>query len=342
MHREPTQVPFPSRSAVASAAAFVLVAAATASAAEKLPITELTPLTQPVTSLGAAVADDWLYVYGGHLGTAHKYSVEMQARQLLRLNLRTADKWEVVADGPPRTGLAMVAHGGKLYRIGGWEAKNKTGEKWQLYSSRDFVRFDPETKTWHDLTPMPSGRSSHDAAVLGNHLYVIGGWELSGAGDGNWHETALVCNLADKNPQWQEIAKPPFNRRALAVAAHAGKIYCIGGMDDSNETTTVTDIFDPATKAWSKGPSLPGKGFDGFGASAFGTSAGLFATTGSGKLCRLSDDSQFWQEVGALNHPRSFHRLLADTDTRLVAVGGTASGKKVAEVELFDIKESAK
>ena len=327
---------------LASTLAITLLVTAIAQAVEKLPITELTPLTQPVTSLGAAVADGWLYVYGGHLGTAHKYSVEMQAHQLLRLNLRTADKWEVVADGPPRTGLAMVAHGGKLYRIGGWEAKNKTGEKWQLYSSPDFVRFDPETKTWHDLTPLPSGRSSHDAAVLGSHLYVIGGWELAGAGDGQWHETALVCNLDNAKPQWQEIAKPPFNRRALAVAAHAGKIYCIGGMDDSNETTTVTTIYDPATKTWTKGPSLPGKGFDGFGASAFGTSAGLFATTGTGKLCRLSDDGQSWQEVGALNHPRSFHRLLADTDTRLVAVGGTSSGKKVAEVEQLDIKENAK
>jgi N-acetylneuraminic acid mutarotase len=272
------------------------------------------------------------------MGTAHKYSADLQARELVRLNLAQPDKWEVVASGPPRTGLAMVAYGGKLYRIGGWEAKNAAGDKWDLYSSRDFSSFDPKTGEWRDLAPLPQGRSSHDAAMLGSQLYVIGGWELKGEGDGEWHETAYVCDLADANPQWQVIAKPPFNRRALAVAGFAGKVYVIGGMDDSNETTTGADIYDPQSRTWTKGPALPGKGFDGFGASAFGTASGLFATTGTGGLYRLSADGQSWAEVGKLNHPRIFHRLLAAGDGELLVVGGTSRGGKVREVESLQLK----
>jgi len=304
-------------------------------------ITELAPLPKPVTSFGAAVADGWLYAYGGHLGLAHKYSADLQARELVRLNLAQPDKWEVVASGPPRTGLAMVAHGGKLYRIGGWEAKNAAGDKWDLHSSRDFARFDPKSGQWQDLAPLPHGRSSHDAALLGSQLYVIGGWEMKGQAGTDWHETAYVCDLADANPQWRQIAKPPFNRRALAVATYAGKVYVIGGMDDSNDTTTGMDIYDPQSNAWSKGPAMPGKGFDGFGASAFGTAAGLFATTGTGGLYRLSADGQSWQEVGQLNHPRNFHRLVAEGDNKLLVVGGTSRGGKVSETESLQLKLAA-
>ena len=104
-----------------------------------------------------------------------------------------------------------------------------------------------------------------------------------------------MCDLDDAQPQWKEIAKPPFNRRALAVGGYAGKVYVIGGMDDSNEVTLGTDIYDPQSNAWSKGPAIPGQGFDGFGSSAIGTKAGLFVTNASGGLFRLSDDGQSWE-----------------------------------------------
>lgn len=310
-------------------------------AADALPVTQLAPLARPVTSLGAAAIDGSLYVFGGHLGSPHDYSAQQQARQVLRLNLNGHDKWEVVAEGPPRTGLGLVAFGGQLYRVGGWEAKNAAGDKWQLHSSSDLARFDPHSKTWQDLASMPSGRSSHDAALVGSRLYVVGGWRLAGEGDGEWHDRAYACDLAAANPQWTEIAKPPFSRRALAVAGYADKLYVIGGMDDSNEVTTDCAIFDPATNAWSKGPALPGEKADGFGAAAIGCEAGLFASTRTGSIFRLAADGQSWQEIAQLKHPRFFHRLVADGD-RLVAVGGTSRGGKVAEVEVIQLPRGGK
>lgn len=307
-----------------------------AKAAGKTTSADLPALTAPVTSFGAAVLDGQLYVFGGQLGSAHKYSADTQSKALLRMSLTDPQSWQQVSEGPRRTGVAMVAYRGKLYRIGGWEARNSDADKWDLHSSRDFAAYDPKTETWTDLTPLPEGRSSHDAALLGSKLYVVGGWELSGRGDGKWHETAYVCDLAVEPIAWKEIAKPPFLRRALAVAAHQDRVYVIGGMDDSNETTTEVAIYDPQSSAWSKGPALPGKGFDGFGASAFGTAAGLFASTGSGGLYRLSDDRQSWHEVTTLKHPRFFHRLVADAEGRLLFVGGTSRSGKVAEVEAIE------
>jgi hypothetical protein len=64
-----------------------LVAGGVVRGEETLTITEQAPIEKPDTSFGAAVADGWLYAFGGHLGSAHNYSAELQARQLLRLNL---------------------------------------------------------------------------------------------------------------------------------------------------------------------------------------------------------------------------------------------------------------
>jgi N-acetylneuraminic acid mutarotase len=310
-----------------------------APAAEGIRVTELPPLEKPITSFGAAVADGYLYAYGGHLGSPHEYSAELQSRELLRLNLKQPQKWELVGEVPRRTGLAMVAYEGKLYRVGGWEARPGADGKAELFSTRDFARFDPKAGKWQDLAPLPKGRSSHDAALLGSQLFVIGGWELGDKNGGQWHEAAYVCNLKDALPQWREIAKPPFNRRALAVAGYAGKVYVIGGMDDSNEVTLGVDVYDPQSNAWGKGPRLPGEGFDGFGSSAVGTKAGLFVTIASGGLFRLSDNGQKWDEVLKLKRPRTFHRLVADGDDRLLLVGGTSRGTKVPEVELLELKK---
>jgi N-acetylneuraminic acid mutarotase len=301
-------------------------------------ITELAPLNAPITSFGAAVAGGYLYVYGGHLGAAHDYSMDLQHNKLLRLNLAKPGQWETVSEGPRRTGLAMVAYNNELYRIGGWEAKNAKGEKWELYSTRDFAKFDAKTGQWQELTPLPQGRSSHDAALLGSKLYVVGGWEMKGKSESEWHDTAWMCDLSQAKPQWQEIAKPGFSRRALAVAAFGGKIYAIGGMDDTGDMTTNVNVYDPQSNVWSKGPKIPGESVEGFGLSAFGTENGLFASCRSGTVYQLTSNGESWKAISKLNHPRMQHRLVAADANRIVVVGGTTRAGKVSEVESLEVK----
>lgn len=299
---------------------------------------ELAPLPTPRTSFGAALLDGRLYVYGGHMGAPHDYSAEQQGNELHVLGLEEKGEWKRLGSGPRRTGTALVAHGGKLYRIGGFEARNDRGEKWELHSMADAAVYDPAQNAWRDLPALPLGRSSHDAAVLGNKIYVVGGWELSGEGDGKWHNALLSLDLAAKEPKWEKVAETPFFRRALAAAAFDGKLYVIGGMDDNGTMTTEVDIYDPAQNSWSKGPALPGQARDGFGVSAFGTSQGLLASTASGGVYQLKKDASQWEQVAQLTYPRYFHRLLATDAGEVYIVGGTKPrGPKVAEVETLSI-----
>ncbi|MDA0836045.1 MAG: hypothetical protein O2955_16470 [Planctomycetota bacterium] len=232
---------------------------------------QIPPLPEMVTSFGSAILDGHLYVYGGHTGSAHSYSLKEQGNVLRRVSL-IGGEWENIAEGPHLQGLALVAHGSTLYRIGGFTAKNAAGEKHDLWSQDSVAAIDPAEGKWIDLPPLPEPRSSHDAAILGDVIYVVGGWSLVGEGESDWHKTAWALDLSEEKPEWKPLPEPPFQRRALALAAHEGKIHAIGGMQQEGGPTTRVDIFDPETGEWSQGPSLVGEdGITGFGSSAFAT-----------------------------------------------------------------------
>lgn len=297
------------------------------------------PIPETVTSFGAAIAGDALYVYGGHTGDAHQYHAKAQANTLRRIELKNPTSWQELGTGPGLQGLAMVAHNGKLIRIGGFTAKNDEGEDHQLWSQSDVAIYDPATEQWTDLPPMPQPRSSFDAVVLGDQVYVVGGWNMQGDAEAEWLQTAYSIDLSASSPQWQPLPEPPFQRRALSVAAIDNKIYAIGGMQSDGGPTTRVDVFDTKTQTWSRGPSLQGKGMDGFGSSSFATGGRLYVTTYSGALQRLANDGQSWEMLDQLERERFFHRLLPIAENQLVVVGGASmSSGKFEEIDVIEIQ----
>ena len=313
------------------------VTTATASPSIALP-----PLDPGVTSFGAAIIDNVLYVYGGHLGQPHHYSKEGQSDLLLKLELAQPTKWEVVSGGPKRTGLAAVAHGGKFYRIGGFEARNEEEEKQSLWSMPDFARFDPKTNEWETLPSLPEGRSSHDALVIGDTLYVVGGWEIQGSGETKWHDTAYTVDLSADKLEWKALPKPPFLRRALSLGEWQEKVVAIGGMQSEGGPTTATAIYDPRSQQWSDGPKLNGEPMEGFGSSAFLCADKLCVTTFAGNLQVLSADGSAWVNTGKLAHPRFFHRMLPLNASQAIIVGGASMKTgKVVELETISITQGA-
>ncbi len=300
----------------------------------------LPELPRGITSFGGAVVGDVVYVYGGHAGGAHHYAKEDQSRELLALNVKQPSEWKVIGEGPERTGLAMVAVGNDLYRMGGFIADNGKEEKEVLKSTSDFARWDAASKQWIELPALPEPRSSLDAAVIGKTIYVVGGWNLNGGGkEAQWHETAWKCDVSANPPVWQPIANPPFLRRALSLAEHQGKLYVIGGMKNQGGPTTEVAIYDPATNSWSSGPALPGDGMEGFGNSAFAINQNLFVSVMSGKVYKLSADGSQWDLVHQLEKPRFFHRMLPISQHQLVFVGGASmESGKAKTTEVFEVK----
>ncbi len=263
-----------------------------------------------------------MYLYGGHRGRAHEYYVTGQSNQLRRLKLSEPQAWEELSSGPRLQGLALVAHDGKLYRVGGFSARNEQGEENDLWSVADVARFDPQSGAWEALPAMPTPRSSHDAAVVGDRLYVVGGWTLAGEQESVWHKTALMLDLTQDPLVWRELPAPPFQRRALAVEAFDGKLYVIGGMQEQGGPTNAVQIFDPQTQAWSAAPPLQGAPDEGFGSAACSAGGALYVSTVQRNLQRLDKGAEEWVIEGQLPSARFFHQMLPVGDDQLLLVGG--------------------
>jgi hypothetical protein len=293
-------------------------------------------LPEAVTSFGAAVADGWLYVYSGHIGTAHDHSAENISKAFRRIHLASPTAWEELAKGPPLQGVALTDYKGKLIRVGGMTARNKHGDEEDLLSVADVGMFDPKSNEWSALVSLPEPRSSHDCIVKDDRLYVAGGWNLQGKGKERiWHETAWQLDLSKPGATWEALPTPPFTRRALSVAVAQGRFYVVGGLTPEGTASTEVDVLDLATGAWSKGPELAEGPMQGFGPAALGIGDQLFASPFSGVVSRLEGNT--WVECGKLQTPRFLHRLLLGGRNQLLAVAGSSRRGHLASVESLTI-----
>lgn len=287
------------------------------------------------SSFGAALLDGYLYYYGGHIARTHSYSVEAVTGQFARLNLADpAAKWETLPGGPGLQGMNLLAHGGKIYRVGGMAPRNYPGTKPQLDSVADVVRYDPATKAWETLPSLPEPRSSHDLVAVGNTLIVVGGWSMN-AKDGNtWVDSTLTLDLSSAKPEWKSI-KQPFVRRALIASVFQGKVYVIGGLDEDSETNKTVDILDPVTQTWTTGPELPGKPVNGFSPAACVLNDRLYVSVADGSMFALSNDRKAWEKVGT-GTPRIVHRLIPNGNEILI-VGGAMRGQNLDLIESLPV-----
>ena len=298
-----------------------------------------------MTSFGATVVDNCIYVIGGKSGKAHSYATSYQNRNVYRLNLDGSnDQWQVAGDNLGLQGLAIVGHAGKVYRIGGLEARNKEGEDHDLHSIRDFVAFDPAKKSWTELPELPEGRSSFDACVAGNHVFVVGGWTMGGEEDSVWANNILKFDLSNSESKCEKI-EAPFKTRALAVRAHQGQLVVIGGIQQEGGPTGAVHLFDLKTNKWSEGPDVPAKGgLKAFGCSAVSLGKNLLVSTYDGGVYRLTDgegeNEKAWSKVHQLENGRFFHQMLPVGDSKFALVGGShmEHGSRM-EVEVYEVHQ---
>ena len=293
-----------------------------------------TTLPEATSSFGAVTEKGWLYVYGGHVIPTHNYSTAAVSGKFNRVNLETGE-WQNLASGPSLQGLNLAAANGKVYRVGGMQPRNAPGTKQDIHSIAEVASFDPATKSWQTLAPLPEARSSHDVAVIGDQLIVAGGWNLKGSEGTSWTNTALTLNLKDPNAQWQSIPQP-FERRALITAVHKGRMYVMGGITKAGAVSADVDIYDPATSSWSKGPALPGTQTMNFAPAAAEHNGKLFVSLADGTLIRLDDSTNQWQDAG-LSSPRLAHRMVSDGH-KLIIVGGAEKGANLNLVEALKVE----
>ncbi len=234
--------------AIALAGAITLAAAdadRSGPPAEAARATRFMTLPEATASFGAVVSGEWLYIYGGHIAPTHDYWTGAVSGMFQCLHLTGDSVWEELPGGPAAQGLNLASYNGKIYRVGGMQPRNQNGDPADLHSIDHVARFDPAKMKWESLPPLHAPRSSHDVAVIGDELYVVGGWDLTGkVNDVEWTRDMMVMDLSAQNPTWTSLPQP-FERRALTAAAFDGKLYVIGGMNSKDVVERTVNIYDP-------------------------------------------------------------------------------------------------
>jgi uncharacterized GH25 family protein len=313
-----------------------LVVDVTAESKGSSQVSQLPSMPLATSSFGAVACDGWLYIYGGHIARTHSYSTEAVSGRFHRLKLADGKTWEELSGGPGLQGMNLATHGGKIYRVGGMQPRNKPGDEVDNYSIADCTCFDPAAGNWKSIGSLPEPRSSHDVAVVDDKLFVVGGWNMKGEAGGNdWLKTMLVMDLAADNPEWKSVEQP-FQRRALIVAVRHGKIYVLGGFDEADEPSLRVEIYDPNTSNWTTGPDLPGHKMNGFAPAACTMNDQLYVSVGDGTMYRLNDTENRWDEV-ARTTPRIVHRL-APHESQILVIGGASKGDNLSLIEAVTVE----
>lgn len=304
--------------------------AASAAAGAGSPAEVIARMPEASASFGAAAADGWLYVYGGHTAPTHVYHKDSVSGRFHRMRMQGEPSWEALASGPGLQGMNLVAHEGRIYRVGGMRPVNEKGKAPDHQSVTEVARFSPQSGQWEQLPALPEPLSSHDVAVVGSTLYVVGGWNLSGKSQ-TWSTQMLTLDLNNPDVGWKSHTQP-FKRRALMAASFQGKVWVVGGIADNGKVSRSVDIFDPQSGQWSEGPALPEGQNLGF-SPAVGVHAGkLVVAVADGRVLRLAAGGDAWETVGEVT-PRVAHRLVSDGE-RVLVLGGAAKGKNLDLVEM--------
>ena len=274
-----------------------------------------------MVSFGACEADGYLYIHGGHKGKSHAYSKNNHENVFLRIKLEPRGEWEKLKSGTPSQGYAMVAHKGRLLKVGGSQATNNPDEDHNLHSLDLIESYNPKTNNWSALGKLPKPRSSHEAVVIGDILYVFGGWDF-GNGQGDWLGS-ISADLSKEKLIWKQLPEMPVDRRAFSIAHDDRYVYLVGGIDDEG-TMNHFDFYDSKKEEWARGPEVPTKGrLKAFGSAAGYWNGSLYASDSGNLLHRYDVVEEKWQKGSRLTTARFFHRIVC-YNGKVYVIGGTS------------------
>ena len=200
------------------------------------PVTDtwMTLASMPTARAGAvaAVVDSNIFVIGGRLSAAGPCNGGPYLATVEKYDIDT-NTWSAVASLPsPRSDLAAVAHGGKVFVFGGCTGTASVTSEVDMYN--------PETNTWTTgLAPMPTARASLVAGHSGQRVYAIGGW--NGGSAVNVNE---VYNIAANS--WSTDTPMPMARLEVGTHSHGGRVYVVGGASPAfGSSTAANEVFKP-------------------------------------------------------------------------------------------------
>jgi N-acetylneuraminic acid mutarotase len=290
-----------------------------------------TPLPQALKSLGAAVANGYLFVIGGQNSDGQRQPT------VYRTSLKadgTLDAWTTTVALPiSLDNHAVAAAGDCLFVTGG---DSGLGERSEVYSAA--IGADGEIAAWQELADarLPQSLEGHTATIVGGQLFIVGGY--SGPPDHDHDEVYRATINADCTLEpWQELTEAILLRRVQdhATATVDGYLFVTGGhrygnFDQYDTVYQAAIIPDQNLGGWQGLSQTPLSQPLSAHAAALSEDY-LFVTGGLGvngvqnniyrTAAPITGQIGPWREVAPLAQPLYEHVTIAVGD-RLLTIGG--------------------
>ncbi|XP_053573619.1 kelch-like protein 25 [Bombina bombina] len=191
---------------------------------------------------GSAELENCLYVVGGHTAVAGIFpaSPSVSLKQVEKYDPFT-NKWAMMA--PLRDGVsnaAVVSAKLKVFVFGGTSIHRDRVSKVQCY--------DPIENRWTIKAECPQPWRYTAAAVLGSHIFIMGG---------DTEFTAASAYRFDcETIQWTRIGDMTAKRMSCHALASGNKLYVVGGYFGTQRCKTL-DCYDPTSDSWNSITTVP-------------------------------------------------------------------------------------
>lgn len=127
--------------------------------------------------------------------------------------------------------------------------------------------------------------------------------------------------------EWKILAHMPDGRQELATAVLNGKVFAIGGLDETQpigRPTNTVNIYNVATDTWTPGPPLPIVNHHNAAATAAGK---LYAFGGQSTLTFLYDpETNSWIQVATMPLGQSLTPAAGVINDKIYVAGGNPNG----------------
>lgn len=198
------------------------------------------PLPAPLANAGVAVDDSRVFVAGGT--TLDSSGALILSDHFFAYN-PVGNLWSERGRLPlPLSGAALVKADNALYLLGGWDGGRVRDEIWRIPAGAVDVR----AEEWEIVARMAGGRAFAGAVVVGDDLFVVGGY------DGQRElESARVYNTL--RGEWRDLPDLATGRGGLALLYDGLALFAVGG--GWTQPVDTIERFDPATGLWSNFPA---------------------------------------------------------------------------------------
>jgi N-acetylneuraminic acid mutarotase len=210
-----------------------------------------------------------------------------------------------------------------------------------VFSMADCELYDPVSGTWSPTGSLLQFRSAYGASLLANGKVLVSG------GDDNKSGT-IVAEAEIYDPStgtWSNTGSNLLPRYLHAQVLLAdGRVMVTGGIGQPTthapKLTGSTEIYDPATGAWSRARSLKSPRRD-FSANLLRSGRVFVAGGGDGgpltydSIEEFNPSSGSWRTLLPLPSPRSLHTGTMLLDGSLIIAGGTDGPTRIPDAELF-------